>query len=129
MSTHCQCGICSAGLERPWISALCVCSFEQWSLLADGDVHKCSPAHLIGLKCPFKLNSPGAEIMTSPGSVEQRQGCQMRILVIYKEKSQHVLVNAGGKKSKRLQQGFLLFKEWKEHSEGMLERAGSQTDK
>lgn len=87
MSTHCRYGICAAGLERPWITARGVCSFEQWSLLADGDVHKCSPAHLIGLKCPFKLNSPGAEITTAANSAEQRRGCGMRMLVEYKDKS------------------------------------------
>ena len=56
----------------PPITALGVCSFEQWSLLADGDFHKCSPGHLIGLKCPFKSNSLGAEIATAPISVDQQ---------------------------------------------------------
>lgn len=89
LSTHCRCNICSARLE-PQISALGVCSFEQWSLLGDGDVHKCSPAHLIGLKCPFKLKSQGAEITTSPNSAEQQQGCWMIICEVHK-KSQHVV--------------------------------------
>lgn len=86
LSKHCRCSICSARLE-PQISALGVCSFEQWSLLGDGDVHKCSPTHLIGLKCPFKLNSQGAAIKASPNSAEQRHGCWLRICEVHKEVS------------------------------------------
>lgn len=32
-----------------------VCCFEQWPLLANGNVANVSPSQLIGLKCPLKL--------------------------------------------------------------------------
>lgn len=98
-STH----ICTAGVKQR-ISAPWARSFEQWSPLGDGDVHKCSPTHLIGLKCPFKLNSRGVQITTSPTSAEPR------ILVLCD--SQHAL----GSGSKKLKQMFPFFKKgshWK----------------
>lgn len=52
---------------------------ERWLLLGDADAQKCSPTHLIGLKCRFKLNSLGAEITTPSRSAEQQHGCWMGI--------------------------------------------------
>lgn len=75
---------------------------EHRSLLADGNVHKCSPALLIGLKCPFKLNLQGVEITAATNSAERWQSCRMRALVVYKAKPVRVLVNPLRKGNKKL---------------------------